>query len=149
MLFQGTDIPDVDDVIQFMTPRDLSVWIQRAGRAGRDGRLSRAILLVEPSVAKKLGVKPKKGRKCLKENTEGCVQSAFSSIADFPPLQTTPQPMGPTLVGLTTLIPRVPRKMMTVTTAARKAFLWGAGKSSMKTLHTRRNALLRRGDSGY
>lgn len=43
-----------------MTPETLSVWIQRAGRAGRDGRLSRAILLVEPSVAKKLTVKSQK-----------------------------------------------------------------------------------------
>ncbi|KAF9784429.1 hypothetical protein BJ322DRAFT_1109140 [Thelephora terrestris] len=28
----GTDIPDVDDVVQFMTPQALSVWTQRAGR---------------------------------------------------------------------------------------------------------------------
>jgi len=60
MSLQGTDIPDVDDVVQFMTPEALSVWIQRAGRAGRDGRLSRAILLVEPSVAKRLAPKQSK-----------------------------------------------------------------------------------------
>ena len=63
ILFQGTDIPDVDDVVQFMTTEALAVWIQRAGRAGRDGRLSRAILLVEPSVAKKLTPKSSKNPK--------------------------------------------------------------------------------------
>jgi len=50
MPLQGTDIPDVDDVVQFMTPEALSVWTQRAGRAGRDRWPSRAILLIEPSV---------------------------------------------------------------------------------------------------
>ena len=53
-----------------MTTEALSVWIQRAGRAGRDGWLSRAILLVEPSVAKKLGAKSSKSSKS-KGNTEG------------------------------------------------------------------------------
>jgi superfamily II DNA/RNA helicase len=67
MLPQGTDIPDVDDVVQFMTPEALSVWIQRAGRAGRDGRPSRAILLVEPSVAKKLA---SKSSRISKKNTK-------------------------------------------------------------------------------
>jgi len=71
MLSQGTDIPDVDDVVQFMTPEALSVWVQRAGRAGRDGRQSRAILLVEPSVAKKLAAKTPKGQKHSKEISEG------------------------------------------------------------------------------
>lgn len=51
MLSRGTDIlADVDDVVPFMTPEALSVWIQRAGRAGRQ---SRGILLVEPSVGEK------------------------------------------------------------------------------------------------
>jgi len=72
IVFQGTDIPDVDDVVQFMTPEALSVWIQRAGRAGRDGRPSRAILLVEPSVAKKLAAKGQKRSK----NTKGGSSSA-------------------------------------------------------------------------
>jgi len=70
---QGTDIPDVDDVVQFMTPEALSVWIQRAGRAGRDGRLSRAILLVEPSVAKKVTPKSSKNQKSSKGVTKGSV----------------------------------------------------------------------------
>ena len=71
MLLQGTDIPDVDDVVQFMTPEALSVWTQRAGRAGRDGRPSRAILLVEPSVAKKLAAKLSKDPKRPNIITEG------------------------------------------------------------------------------
>ena len=72
MLSQGTDIPDVDDVVQFMTPAALSVWIQRAGRAGRDGRQSRAILLVEPLVVKKLKKKTSKDRKRSKRVSRGC-----------------------------------------------------------------------------
>lgn len=71
MLPQGTDIPDVDDVIHFMAPETLSVWMQRAGRAGRDGRQSRAILLVEPSVAGELAAKSSKGRKHSKDVSEG------------------------------------------------------------------------------
>jgi len=63
VLLQGTDIPDVDDVVQYMTPEALTVWIQRAGRAGRDGRSSRAILLVEPSVAKRIAPKSSKNPK--------------------------------------------------------------------------------------
>jgi Lhr-like helicase len=31
---QGADIPDIKKVIQFGVPSSLSVWIQRAGRAG-------------------------------------------------------------------------------------------------------------------
>ena len=54
-----------------MTPEALSVWIQRAGRAGRDGRQSRAILLVEPSVAKKLVGKLSKDPKGSKGITKG------------------------------------------------------------------------------
>ncbi|KAF6755179.1 P-loop containing nucleoside triphosphate hydrolase protein [Ephemerocybe angulata] len=47
----GTDIPDVEQVIQLAVPSSLSVWIQRAGRAGRSPTIqARTILLVEPSV---------------------------------------------------------------------------------------------------
>ncbi|KAJ3524971.1 hypothetical protein NMY22_g10774 [Coprinellus aureogranulatus] len=47
----GADIPDVEQVIQLGVPQSLAVWVQRAGRAGRDKTLkARAILLVEPSV---------------------------------------------------------------------------------------------------
>jgi superfamily II DNA helicase RecQ len=79
MLSQGTDIPDVDDVVQFMTPAALSVWVQRAGRAGRDGRQSRAILLVEPSVVKKFAKKASKGGKRLKRASRGRFSIAKSA----------------------------------------------------------------------
>ncbi|KAJ2936361.1 hypothetical protein H1R20_g734, partial [Candolleomyces eurysporus] len=47
----GADIPDIEQVIQLAVPSSLSVWIQRAGRAGRTPTIrARAILLVEPSV---------------------------------------------------------------------------------------------------
>ncbi|KAI0692066.1 P-loop containing nucleoside triphosphate hydrolase protein, partial [Cerioporus squamosus] len=46
----GMDIPDIDMSIQFLAASSLSVWIQRAGRAGRTGQHAFAILLVEPSI---------------------------------------------------------------------------------------------------
>lgn len=50
---QGADIPDIELVIQFGVPSSLSVWIQRAGRAGRSPDIeARAILLVEKSMFK-------------------------------------------------------------------------------------------------
>ncbi|KAF6752010.1 P-loop containing nucleoside triphosphate hydrolase protein [Ephemerocybe angulata] len=58
----GADIPDIEQVIQLGVPSSLSVWVQRAGRAGRSPNLdARAILLVEESVFKrqKAGVKSK------------------------------------------------------------------------------------------
>jgi superfamily II DNA helicase RecQ len=47
---QGADIPNVSLVIQWMLPGDLSIWVQRAGRAGRNGQPARAILMLEPTV---------------------------------------------------------------------------------------------------
>ncbi|KAF6756531.1 P-loop containing nucleoside triphosphate hydrolase protein, partial [Ephemerocybe angulata] len=47
----GADIPDIEQVIQPGVPASLSIWVQRAGRAGRSPTIdARAILLVEPSV---------------------------------------------------------------------------------------------------
>ncbi|KAI9061339.1 P-loop containing nucleoside triphosphate hydrolase protein [Trametes sanguinea] len=46
----GMDISDIDIVVQFLMPSSLSVWTQRAGRAGRSGNHCLAILLVEPAV---------------------------------------------------------------------------------------------------
>ncbi|KAI0710336.1 P-loop containing nucleoside triphosphate hydrolase protein [Cerioporus squamosus] len=46
----GMDIPDIDMSLQFMAASSLSVWIQRAGRAGRSGQHAFAILLVEPAI---------------------------------------------------------------------------------------------------
>ncbi|KAF9537693.1 P-loop containing nucleoside triphosphate hydrolase protein, partial [Agrocybe pediades] len=47
----GCDIPDIVRVVQFMVPKNMSVWMQRAGRAGRNPSISaHAVLLVQPSV---------------------------------------------------------------------------------------------------
>lgn len=44
-------MPHIELVVQFMVPVSLSVWMQRAGRAGRAATLqARAILLVQPSI---------------------------------------------------------------------------------------------------
>lgn len=40
-----------------MVPDNLSVWMQRAGRAGRSGAPSAAVLLYEPSVIQKVKAK--------------------------------------------------------------------------------------------
>ena len=49
--YQGADIPDIKQVIQFSVPFSFSVWIQRAGRAGRSADINaRAILLVEKAM---------------------------------------------------------------------------------------------------
>ncbi|KAJ7676762.1 P-loop containing nucleoside triphosphate hydrolase protein, partial [Mycena polygramma] len=56
----GCDISHIEQVVQFMVPSSLSIWMQRAGRAGRNILIAaRAILLVQPSVFKE--VAPKKG----------------------------------------------------------------------------------------
>ncbi|KAJ7320972.1 P-loop containing nucleoside triphosphate hydrolase protein [Mycena albidolilacea] len=56
----GCDIPHVEQVVQFMVPSSFSIWMQRAGRAGRNTLIAaRAILLVQPSVFQE--VAPKKG----------------------------------------------------------------------------------------
>ncbi|KAJ7785523.1 P-loop containing nucleoside triphosphate hydrolase protein [Mycena olivaceomarginata] len=56
----GCDIPHVEQVVQFMVPSSFSIWMQRAGRAGRNILIAaRAILLVQPSVFQE--VAPKKG----------------------------------------------------------------------------------------
>ncbi|KAI0359013.1 P-loop containing nucleoside triphosphate hydrolase protein [Trametes cingulata] len=47
----GADIPDVQRVIQYGVPSSLSVWTQRAGRAGRSPHISaEAVMLVERAV---------------------------------------------------------------------------------------------------
>jgi superfamily II DNA helicase RecQ len=47
---QGIDIPDVTLVVQYRVPRELSTWIQRAGRAARNPDLSAtAVLIAEPT----------------------------------------------------------------------------------------------------
>ncbi|KAI0047481.1 P-loop containing nucleoside triphosphate hydrolase protein [Auriscalpium vulgare] len=54
----GCDISDIEIVVQFMVPGSLSIWLQRAGRAGRKrGSLARAYLLVQPTVLQEKGKK--------------------------------------------------------------------------------------------
>ncbi|KAJ7168072.1 P-loop containing nucleoside triphosphate hydrolase protein [Mycena crocata] len=54
----GCDIPHVEQVVQFMVPASLSIWMQRAGRAGRNILIfARAILLVQPSVFQEVAAK--------------------------------------------------------------------------------------------
>ena len=65
-LVQGTDLKNVTLVVQFMVPDSLSVWMQRAGRAGRSGAPSAAILLYEPSVIQKI-----KGKEADESGDEG------------------------------------------------------------------------------
>jgi superfamily II DNA helicase RecQ len=60
------DLKNVTLVVQFMVPDTLSVWIQRAGRAGRSGALSAAVLLYEPSVVQKV-----KGKEVDESDDEG------------------------------------------------------------------------------
>ncbi|KAF8153870.1 P-loop containing nucleoside triphosphate hydrolase protein [Crassisporium funariophilum] len=59
----GCDIPNIVQVVQFMVPKSMSIWMQRAGRGGRSRLIAaRAILLVQPSVfqeVKSLTAKPK------------------------------------------------------------------------------------------
>ncbi|KAF8157863.1 P-loop containing nucleoside triphosphate hydrolase protein [Crassisporium funariophilum] len=46
----GCNIPDIDMVVQWKTPRNISSWVQRAGRAARaKGRNGLAVMLVEKS----------------------------------------------------------------------------------------------------
>ncbi|KAI0682832.1 P-loop containing nucleoside triphosphate hydrolase protein, partial [Cytidiella melzeri] len=47
----GLDVPGMPRMIQFGTPRSLLEWQQHAGRAGRGGEQSYALLLLEPSVS--------------------------------------------------------------------------------------------------
>jgi superfamily II DNA helicase RecQ len=37
-------------VVQWHAPPSLSVWVQHAGRAGRDGQQARSVLMVEPAI---------------------------------------------------------------------------------------------------
>ena len=49
--WQGCDIPDIVRIVQYMAPGSLSIWTQRAGRAGRRADIQAvAILLIQPSV---------------------------------------------------------------------------------------------------
>lgn len=55
-------------MIQFLVPSSLSVWIQRAGRCGRNGQPSNAYLYVQPSVFQKK--KARRRRKDAEDDAE-------------------------------------------------------------------------------
>ncbi|KAI0369783.1 P-loop containing nucleoside triphosphate hydrolase protein, partial [Pilatotrama ljubarskyi] len=60
----GADIPDIRQVVQFGAPSSLTVWVQRAGRAGRSPELqAEAILLVEQSVFRRQKPRESKAKK--------------------------------------------------------------------------------------
>ncbi|KAJ7787387.1 hypothetical protein B0H13DRAFT_1676524, partial [Mycena leptocephala] len=43
------DIPDIELVVQWKIQKNLSSWVQRAGRAARAGATGMAVMLVEKS----------------------------------------------------------------------------------------------------
>ncbi|KAF8338569.1 hypothetical protein F5887DRAFT_1062442 [Amanita rubescens] len=47
----GCDMPHIEQVVQFLIPSSLSIWMQRAGQAGQSPNVqARAILLVQSTV---------------------------------------------------------------------------------------------------
>jgi superfamily II DNA helicase RecQ len=69
MAFKGCDIVNVEQVVQFMVPKSLSIWIQRAGRGGRNRLIAaRAILLVQPSVFQEVRASSAKSKKASGES---------------------------------------------------------------------------------
>ncbi len=73
------DIPDIEQVIQFGVPPSLTVWIQRAGRAGRSENINaRAILLVEKSMFER----QRKRRKGVPKDNENQLPDNLGSDSD-------------------------------------------------------------------
>ncbi|KAJ3553996.1 hypothetical protein NM688_g3333 [Phlebia brevispora] len=80
----GMDIRDVVRTTQFMVPSSRSVLKQREGRAGRDGRLALAILLVEPSVFQKQKRAPRK-KAMKRQAAESSDEGEASHDEEMPP----------------------------------------------------------------
>lgn len=71
----GCDLPRVKQVVQFMVPKSMSIWTQRAGRGGCNHHIhARAILLVQPSVFQELkpvkGIEPEDGEVKYRKDVE-------------------------------------------------------------------------------
>ncbi|KAJ7729256.1 P-loop containing nucleoside triphosphate hydrolase protein [Mycena maculata] len=72
----GCDISHIEQVVEFLVPSSLSIWMQRAGRAGHNFLIAaRAVLLVQPSMFQK--VNPKKGEPPLKEGDPAIFKKAI------------------------------------------------------------------------
>ncbi len=81
---QGADIPDVERVIQFGAPSSLSVWLQRAGRAGRMPELrAEAILLIERSVFQKQKRRKRILKKGQRQAAQPAVEPASNDLGDM------------------------------------------------------------------
>ena len=131
-----------------MVPTDLSTWIQRAGRAGRDGRPSRAILLVEPSVAKKLAVKSSKPSGRSGNATKGSGYFALGGIANRTLVQISKHGR-PLLMGMMPMLWSLKLTRMIVTMKINRVFRWVIGKNLTKRPHTKKNMSPLRCDDGY
>ncbi|KAI0079102.1 P-loop containing nucleoside triphosphate hydrolase protein [Panus rudis PR-1116 ss-1] len=94
----GADIPDVERVIQFGAPKSLSVWVQRAGRAGRDIKIQAiAYILVEESAFQLQKTRKPRAMKDPSETLGGKVtqRTRRKKGADVP--TTKPAPQAPEL----------------------------------------------------
>lgn len=56
-------MPHIEQVVQFLVPASLSIWMQRAGRAGQSANVqAQAILLVQPTVFQIVKTKAQKAK---------------------------------------------------------------------------------------
>ncbi|KAI0630350.1 P-loop containing nucleoside triphosphate hydrolase protein [Trametes polyzona] len=87
----GMDIPDIELVVQFGVPENLCIWVQRAGRAGRDPQVAaRAVMLVQAAVIQEHGDQTKYKKQIeegLREwiQTEGCQRAVVDAYFNNPP----------------------------------------------------------------
>jgi ATP-dependent DNA helicase RecQ len=59
----GVDKKDIRSVIHYEVPGSIEAYLQEAGRAGRDGLPSRAVLIAGPRAEARLGLEKDEGRK--------------------------------------------------------------------------------------
>ena len=62
----GIDLPDIHQIFHFGAPCDVEQYLQEIGRAGRDGKLSRAILII----GKNRFVQQNMKNYCVNKNTQ-------------------------------------------------------------------------------
>ncbi|KAF7328216.1 Bloom syndrome [Mycena venus] len=89
----GADIADVELIIQFGIPASLSIWTQRAGRAGRSPELqARAILLVEKSMFLRKKKRKKKSAGKSRVAAEPDSSILTPTLTTFHALDSEPEP---------------------------------------------------------